>query len=85
MLPAAPAPVPAVPEGAGSRQSPGASRQSPWEGRHSSAQLRRRPHQHGEYVALIHRLKNALRLGTDDTGEARGERGSGSLERQSGS
>lgn len=38
---------------------------------------------HGEYVAVIHRSKNALRLGTYDTGEARGKRGSGSGKRQS--
>lgn len=33
--------------------------------------------------AVIHRLKNALRLATYDTGEARGKRGSASGERQS--
>lgn len=34
-------------------------------------------------MAVIHRSKNALRLGTYDTGEARGKRGLGSGKRQS--
>lgn len=82
----APAPLPAVLEAAGCRQrrwSPAASRSIPEHPGGGRAAPGLGSARRGR--AVIHRLKNALRLATYDTGEARGERGSGSGERPSAS
>lgn len=83
-LPAAPLESRCIPEHPGaSRRSPGEGGQRPGCARKERAAPASGSARHGGDAAVIHRLKNALRLGTYDTGEARGKRGSASGERQS--